>query len=93
MIDDSQKILLDLTAHDEGVKRFLEFFKLKRKKPDSIFLQELLLHFSNLPYENLSKIIKLDNDWDSENKIRLPEELIEDYISYKLGGTCFSLTF
>ena len=93
MIDDSQKILLDLTAHHEGVERFLEFFKLQRKKPDLIFLQELLLHFSNLPYENLSKIIKLDNDWDSENKIRLPEELIENYISYKLGGTCFSLTF
>ncbi len=93
MIDDRQKILLDLTAHQNGVECFFDFFKLERKRPDLISLLELLLHFGNLPYENLSKIIKLNNDWDSENKIRLPEEVIEDYICHKLGGTCFSLTF
>lgn len=71
----------------------MAFFKLQRKRPDLSFLQEILLHFANLPYENLSKIIKLNKAWDYENKIRLPEEVIEDHISHKLGGTCFSLTF
>ncbi len=93
MINDNKKILLDLTAHHNGVECFLDFFKLQRKRPDLTSLQEILLHFANLPYENLSKIFKLNHHWDSENKIRLPEEVIEDYISNKLGGTCFSLTF
>ena len=93
MINDHQKILLDLTAHHNGVVCFLDFFKLERKRPDLISLQEILLYFANLPYENLSKIMKLNTNWDSENKIRLPEEVIEDYIAHKLGGTCFSLTF
>ncbi len=93
MITNQQQISLDLTAHHNGVESFLDFFKLQQKKPDLISLQKILLHFANLPYENLSKIIKLNNYWDSENKIRLPEEVMEDYISHKLGGTCFSLTF
>ncbi len=88
-----RKITLDPMARYCGVTCFMDFFKLQRKRPDLISLQKILLHFANLPYENLSKIIKLNNNWDSENKIRLPEEVIEDYISHKLGGTCFSLTF
>ena len=71
----------------------MDFFKLHAKIPDLIFLQEILQSFSNIPYENLSKIIKLNNTWNSQDKIRLPEEIIKDYIAHKLGGTCFSLTF
>ncbi len=69
MIKKRQTILLDHTAHHNGVECFFEFFKLQRKMPDLISLQEILLHFANLPYENLSKIMKLNNNWDSENKI------------------------
>lgn len=93
MIKKQQTISLDPTAHYDGVLCFMDFYKLRGKTPNLIFLKEILQYFTNIPYENLSKIIKLSKAWDSENKIRLPEEVIEDHISQKLGGTCFSLTF
>ena len=93
MMDDHQRILLSPAAHLDGVNCFFDFFKIDRKKPDLKFLEEILFHFENFPYENISKIIKLHNNWNSENKIRLPEEVIKDHISHGLGGTCFSLTF
>lgn len=56
-------------------------------------LQEIIEKFATIPYENISKIIKLNNLWEAETKIRLPEEIMGGHISNRLGGTCFSLTF
>jgi len=56
-------------------------------------LQKILEKFAAIPYENISKIIKLSQTWENEQKIRLPEEVIDDHANFHLGGTCFSLTF
>jgi arylamine N-acetyltransferase len=56
-------------------------------------LREILNVFSRFPYENLSKIIKYRHHFNESERIRLPVEVIEDHVSYGLGGTCFSLTF
>ena len=43
-----------------AVRAFLENYGLQRKPPQLAFLKESLYHFTNLPYENISKIIKLN---------------------------------
>ena len=86
-------IFLMPEQHDDSVNYFQEFFQLKLEKPDLPTLQKILEKFATIPYENISKIIKLSQAWENEQKIRLPEEVIDDHANFHLGGTCFSLTF
>jgi len=88
------KSILDSNTHRDAVHEFFDFFKLRTQSPRLEFLQEILDRFATIPYENISKIIKLNQQWDAEvERIRLPEEVIAHHIDEKLGGTCFSLTF
>lgn len=93
MLKEGKITSLDHSAHFDGVQHFMDFYRLRAKSPQFSFLQEILEDFANIPYENLSKIIKLNKAWDAQDKIRLPEEVIEDHVTFRLGGTCFSLTF
>lgn len=82
------------SIHDkEGVGSFLKRYPIYKSKGSLECLEEILIQFSNLPYENLSKIIKHHRESDDLKKIRLPVELMEDHLAYHFGGTCFSLTF
>ena len=58
-----------------------------------LFLGQILTHFSKLPYENISKIIKLQKNYTAPDRIRLPEEVMAGYAASRLGGACFSLTY
>lgn len=73
--------------------RFLRFSRvdpdLDRGEP---LLAKLCAVFSGIPYENLTKIIKLDAVISAGSAKRLPDEVIRDYLDYGSGGTCFSLT-
>jgi arylamine N-acetyltransferase len=55
-------------------------------------LQKLCFAFSQIPYENLTKIIKSENMLSTGRAKRLPDEVLRDYLDYGSGGTCFSLT-
>jgi len=57
------------------------------------FLRQLAKNFSQLPYENLSKLIKIGQLSDPSRALRLPEEVVTDHFERNFGGTCFSLTF
>lgn len=48
--------------------------------------------FSQIPYENLTKIIKADSVVGAASAMRYPDELIADHLRWGTGGTCFSLT-
>ncbi|MCK6558072.1 arylamine N-acetyltransferase [candidate division KSB1 bacterium] len=86
--------LLDPAQHQESVGHFRAHFRLAAGPPSLAHLRELLGHFGNLPYENLSKIIKFNrHGQDFEKRLRLPEEVMHDHARSQLGGTCFSLTF
>ncbi|MDZ7268986.1 MAG: arylamine N-acetyltransferase [candidate division KSB1 bacterium] len=86
--------LLDPARHRESVRHFRAHFHLAVAPPSRAYLRELLGHFGNLPYENLSKIIKFNRyGGDFEKRLRLPEEVMQDHARWRLGGTCFSLTF
>ena len=85
--------ILDPRAYPESALHFLEYFHIRPGQPDVPYLTRIIERFSELPYENISKIIKLSHSWDSPEKIRLPETVIDEHVSSRLGGTCFSLTF
>jgi arylamine N-acetyltransferase len=93
--EDDMALILDPKQHDESVRLFLRHYNLlSSRQPDLVVLQEILASFSHLPYENLSKIIKFHRHGGQEaERLRLPEEVIEEHLRMRLGGTCFSLTF
>jgi arylamine N-acetyltransferase len=55
-------------------------------------LRTVVHAFAGLPYENITKIVKLAECGDPEKSRRYPEEVIKDHIRWGAGGTCFSLT-
>ncbi len=79
--------------HGDSVRYFRDFFQLHLGQPDLATLHKILEKFATIPYENISKIIKLSRSWDSDQRLRLPEEVMDDHANFRLGGTCFSLTF
>ncbi len=94
MRNESHSIIINPADYTDAVHHFMQFFRLRGKNPQLSFLQEILKQFAGIPYENISKIIKLNEHWYSvTEKIRLPQEVMQDHISLQLGGTCFSLTF
>jgi len=86
-------VLSDMDRHADAVGQFQEYFDIPVKRPDLVHLGQIISRFATIPYENISKIIKLNKHWDADAKMRLPGEIIEDHISLHLGGTCFSLTY
>jgi len=85
----------DTQRFSSAANSFLNHFGLPLKinqTPEA--LRALYRAFCNLPYENVSKIIrKYDSDPEQETPLlRTPEEVLEGYLAERLGGTCFSLT-
>jgi arylamine N-acetyltransferase len=85
--------MLDPAIHSSSVQTFMQASGLPSGHPGLDLLQKIVAAFSQFPYENISKIIKLNQHLDEPYPIRLPEEVIEDHLHAGLGGTCFSLTF
>lgn len=73
------------------VGRFFERYKLSGEEPDLHFLVRLARAYSNLPYENVTKILKSASASGSVQKLRRTEEVLGDHLSWNTGGTCFSL--
>jgi len=86
-------IILDPSKHVEGVGDFLKAYDLSAGRPRPVLFEQLVATFAHLPYENISKIIKLSQRRESPQRIRLPDEVVRDHLRERLGGTCFSLTF
>jgi N-hydroxyarylamine O-acetyltransferase len=94
MADQVQKgLIIDPHQHAGGVHHFLKFFNIESEHPDINFLHDILSAFTHFPYENISKIIQLNHHFLSTDHLRLPEKIMDDYEKFRLGGTCFSLTF
>ena len=85
-------MILDWQKHGGSVRQFMDFYQLKNQSPGEKFLIKILESFANLPYENISKIIKWNEKFE-ENHLRLPDEVISEHVDFHFGGTCFSLTF
>jgi arylamine N-acetyltransferase len=78
----------DLKLFDE----FAEKFNLKKEKDRLSLLSKILKAFSNIPYENLTKLIEAEEK-NFEKRLRTPYYIIKDYFEKGAGGTCFSLVY
>jgi len=61
--------------------------------PDLELLRAVVRGYSDIPYENLTKIIKKFTAHGPAERLRGPGEVIDGYIERHTGGTCFSLTY
>lgn len=55
-------------------------------------VEQVCAAFARMPYENLTKIVKREEVIGPSSARRLPDEVINDHLTYGTGGTCFSLT-
>ncbi len=76
----------------EALEIFLRHFRLARSQPPEELVGQAARAFSRIPYENLTKIVKLSEAGSPEKARRGPREVLADHLVYGAGGTCFSLT-
>lgn len=76
----------------EVLELFLRHFSINARASRDEALASVIWSFSQLPYENLTKIIKHAMEGHPEKTRRGPKEVIQDHIRFGTGGTCFSLT-
>lgn len=81
------------SPHDaETLAAFRQHFRLSPMGEPLADLRQLAATFAQLPYENLTKIIKEHEVGRGEQARRAPAEVIADHRTLGAGGTCFSLT-
>lgn len=79
--------------HKES-SEFLEHFDISLNQSAEKILIEVLRVFSQIPYENVSKLNRLsDYSIEDHRILRLPDQVWTEYRNHSLGGTCFSLTY
>lgn len=81
-----------LTCKHEVVERFCLRYRISLKASPRLLISQIAAAFANIPYENLTKIIKADGLLNPSSAIRHPAELLHDHLLWGTGGTCFSLT-
>jgi len=72
---------------------FLGHFGLNAGSPELDMLRRVVTSYSNLPYENLTKIIKKFTAGSPDERLRGPVEVVSGFVEHHTGGTCFSLTY
>jgi len=73
-----------------ALRDFTRHFRLERREQKELLVENVAAAFASLPYENLTKILKHDQEGGVAR--RGPQEVIHDHIRLGSGGTCFSLT-
>jgi arylamine N-acetyltransferase len=73
------------------VLRFLERYQIRIQEAGYFQLCRVARSFSNIPYENVTKILKESRTIGSQARLRLTEEVLADHLRWGTGGTCFSL--
>ena len=72
---------------------FVGHFGLPPGDPELEMLRRIVTCYSELPYENLTKIIKKYTAVSPDERLRGPVEVVSGYVAQHTGGTCFSLTY
>lgn len=76
-----------------AVEIFRGHFGLAGGDPDIGMLRAVVSHFSNVPYENVTKVIARFELDESDGRLRSPETVMRGFVDERTGGTCFSLTW
>ncbi len=82
-----------MQSHTDVVRDYLKFVGVRPDRPTLSYLTHLIRTFHRLPYENLTKIIRLHEAQTPFSRLRLPCDVLSDHILHGSGGTCFSLTY
>jgi arylamine N-acetyltransferase len=83
-----------LTKENTGAEKiFFGHFGITSGDPDLDLLKAVVASYSELPYENVTKIIRKFNEPDPALRLRGPEEVMTGFVERHTGGTCFSLTW
>jgi len=77
----------------EAREILLGHFGLSAGDPELETLRRIVASYSNLPYENLTKIIKKFTAHSPDERLRGPVEVVSGFVEHHTGGTCFSLTY
>lgn len=85
--------MIETVKGEEAARLFLSRTEVRPGGRGLAFLRDLAVRFAEIPYENISKIIKSAASADACDAMRLPTEVMTDHIERGFGGTCFSLTF
>ncbi len=83
-----------LVAPTDGalLTTFLSQFGLAASRDRWNLLRWVARTFACLPYENLTKVIKIQEEGSPERARREPKEVLGDHFRFGTGGTCFSLS-
>ena len=73
--------------------RFLKTFDIDPACGDFALIQAVCSVFAGIPYENSTKLINFTKNGNERASRRLPEEVLNDYVRYSAGGTCYSLVW
>jgi len=82
-----------LVGNTEFIDCFQRVFQVTDEVLSLAHLEMIAGKFALIPYENLTKIVKLAQETDTEKCLRMPAEVLLDFDRYGTGGTCFSLTY
>lgn len=77
---------------NELLKSYLSHFSLRAIGNKRDLLHRLAKTFAFLPYENLTKAIRIADEGSPARARRDPKQVLQDHFSTKTGGTCFSLS-
>jgi arylamine N-acetyltransferase len=77
----------------EARELFAGHFRIASGGADLPLLRLMIAAYSNLPYENLTKIIRKHKARSPEERLRGPVEVVSGFVERHTGGTCFSLTY
>jgi len=72
---------------------FFKHFQISGNEPGLELLRAVIAAYSNIPYENITKIIRKFEAPSRDERLRSPLEVVSGYVEEHTGGTCFSLTF
>lgn len=81
------------SGNGDARELFYTHFNLSADDPELDMLRRIIACYANIPYENLTKIIRKFNYRRPVERLRRPVDVVSGYVEHHTGGTCFSLTF
>jgi arylamine N-acetyltransferase len=81
-----------VTRHGGAVDGFVEHFAIQPRLGRDALLEQIGSAFAQLPYENLTKLIRKFTEPPGPSRRRTPDDVVSDHIQLGTGGTCFALS-
>lgn len=75
-------------------ERILSYLELEYERPSYDYLRRLMLAYrERVPYETASRLLRYRDIADPDARVRLPEEVWEESMSFGSGGSCSDGTY